>query len=215
VIRIADDLDGLRRIIRNVDEFVWHDGLHVGWYPVTDEEPYGDDYFKKFEEYRETDMGKMINTLRVEFVDSFYGGNLVDIGIGCGYFIDQRGYENTKGYDISRYGVEWLNKNQLFHDPYAEHVDAITCWDSLEHIRDCWRLIECVRQWVFVSIPLFKDSVHARESKHFKPHEHWWYFTNGGLVKCFRWMGFVLVGASNFEVDCGREDIRTFAFKRV
>jgi hypothetical protein len=52
-------------------------------------------------------------------------------------------------------------------------------------------------------------------SKHFRPQEHIWYFTREGLVNAMKACGFSLVAESDFETELGREDIGTFAFRRV
>ena len=71
-----------------------------------------------------------------------------------------------------------------------------------------------MREWLFMSLPVFNDVDHVLRSKHFKPDEHFWYFTRDGLVAAMLMCGFKLVAESDVESELGREDIGTFAFRR-
>jgi hypothetical protein len=84
----------------------------------------------------------------------------------------------------------------------------------LEHIPDFQSLLANVNDWLFLSLPIFRDAGHALRSKHFRPEEHYWYFTRDGLTFAMKMCGFVLVSESMIETELGREDIGTFAFKR-
>jgi hypothetical protein len=75
-------------------------------------------------------------------------------------------------------------------------------------------LLANVREWVFLSLPIFRDAEHALGSKHFRPDEHCWYFSLEGLVFAMKTCGFELVTHSRIESELGREGIGTFAFKR-
>ena len=66
-----------------------------------------------------------------------------------------------------------------------------------------------------MSIPIFEDGEHVLRSKHYRKDEHVWYFTARGLINVFADCGFDLVDMSRIETDIGREDIGSFAFKRV
>jgi hypothetical protein len=88
-------------------------------------------------------------------------------------------------------------------------------WDVLEHISDFQPLLVNVREWLFLSLPIFTDAKHALRSKHFRPDEHCWYFTRDGLVFAMKMCGFVLISESSVETDLGREDIGSFAFRRI
>ena len=65
---------------------------------------------------------------------------------------------------------------------------------------------------LFVSIPVFKDMPHVLRSKHFRPDEHYWYFTGLGFVLYMLRHGFHLIAVDDFETRIGREDIMSFAF---
>ncbi|MBR0876914.1 methyltransferase domain-containing protein [Bradyrhizobium liaoningense] len=180
--------------------------------------PYDARYFERYAEMAGTPMGRALNQARCELVERHTDGAVVDIGIGAGTFIKCRlGHHlrPTYGYDVNPAGVAWLHRNSLFVDPYElEGVESITCWDVLEHIPDFEKLVNRVKRYVFVSIPIFQDATHARMSKHFRPEEHCWYFTEYGLKAVFSKLGFDCVEANATEASLGREDIMSFAFKR-
>jgi len=163
-------------------------------------------------------MGRALMTARHDFIEQHYQGTLLDVGIGSGAFIERRQAEGrtTYGYDVNPAGIKWLKERGLFKDPYDRRHRRypMTLWDVLEHIRDFQGLLENVSEWLFLSLPIFRDAEHVLRSKHFRPQEHCWYFTRDGLVYAMKLCGFELVSESNVETDLGREDIGTFAFRR-
>jgi hypothetical protein len=153
---------------------------------------------------------------RVDFVEQHYQGPLVDVGIGSGAFVELRERtRNTYGFDVNPAGIGWLNDRGLLVDPYVVEHDAMTMWDVLEHMPDFPVLLANVREWLFLSLPIFTDANHVLRSKHFRPKEHCWYFSRDGLVFAMQACGFALVSESTVETELGREDIGSFAFKRV
>ncbi len=161
-------------------------------------------------------MGRALMSARCDFVEQHYQGPLIDIGIGSGAFIEcrQARKQQTWGYDINPVGIKWLEKRKLLIDPYLVPFQAMTMWDVLEHMADFGLLLANCREWLFVSLPIFREAEHAQRSKHFKPEEHCWYFTRDGLLFAMKFCGFALVSESNVETELGREDIGTFAFRR-
>lgn len=153
---------------------------------------------------------------RCNFVERHYRGTVIDVGIGSGAFIDlRRGRgRTTYGYDVNPVGAAWLDERKLLVDPYLVSFDAMTLWDVLEHIPDFQSLLANLREWLFLSLPIFRDTDHVLRSKHFKPDEHCWYFSREGLVFAMSLCGFALVSETRIETDLGREDIGTFAFRR-
>jgi hypothetical protein len=200
---------------------VWWPEVGVGYYPVeAGEAPYDDHYFAKYASMAGTEMGRNITQARIELVQTFWIGNVIDVGIGCGAFIHERNkdftFNPTRGFDVNPAGIEWLKSRDLWADPYSADtvVDAITLWDVLEHIRDIRALVNNVKQFVFVSLPIFKSMAHVQASKHFRRDEHCWYFTPHGIAAVFNHLGFELVEANWMETNLGREDIASFAFRR-
>lgn len=190
----------------------WLPELEIGWYPVS-ANLYGDAYWQEYRARDETPAGARLTAMRCAFVAKHWPGDVVDIGIGGGRFVRENPY--ASGYDINPRAVAWLKANGRWCDPYRSMVDAITCWDSLEHIHDPGPLLDRVQRWVFVSIPIFADCEDVLRSRHFKKDEHVWYFTRAGLARFMRRFGFALVANNGMEQLAGREQIESFAFERV
>lgn len=195
---------------------LWSDKLGMGWHsaePMT----YGGDYFASYVERDNTGIGVALTAARCLLVTSHWSGEIVDIGIGGGAFVRemQAAGVSCYGFDVSGAAVSWLRQGGAFLDPYSRVVDAISCWDSLEHIPDPGALLAQVRRWVFLSMPIYADMADCLASKHYKPGEHLWYFTHHGLVAYFERHGFRLVEHNNVETLIGRESIISYAFERV
>lgn len=194
------------------DCLLWSDELGRGFH-TKPAMTYDGDYFAKYQEMDKTPMGEALTNARCEFVSAHHSGvGLVDIGIGGGRFVEQ--FE-CMGFDVSAQAVEWLKGRKAWHNVMWHGCDAITCWDSLEHIPDPDALINNVKSWVFVSMPIYLDKEHCLASKHYKPGEHLHYWTQDGLIKWFESLGFELFGLTNIESVLGREGITSYAFKRV
>lgn len=193
----------------------WWPQLGIGYYPV-EASPYDQDYFDRYARNAQTDLGRALMRGRCGFVERHFRGTLIDVGIGSGAFIEARklSRRTTYGYDINPAALKWLDERMLLVDPYLIPFDAMTLWDVLEHIEDFQSLLAHCREWLFLSLPIFRDAEHALRSKHFRPDEHCWYFTRDGLLFAMQACGFGLVSESAFETDLGREDIGSFAFKR-
>jgi len=94
-------------------------------------------------------------------------------------------------------------------------ITGVTFWDSLEHIPSPKDLLMRVKkQTVFVSIPIINNILFVRTSKHYKPNEHFWYFTKEGFINYMDGQGFSCEDHNTMETDAGREDIDTFVFRR-
>jgi len=156
---------------------------------------------------------------RCDLVERFWRGPVVDVGIGSGAFLTTRtrvaaSAARDRGYDINRAGYRWLLERKLYCNPYTFEFYAVTMWDVLEHIEDFGSLLANVRRWVFLCLPIFQDQEHALRSKHFRPDEHCWYFTEPGLVHVMGLHGFELKHSDDRESRRGREDILSFVFRR-
>lgn len=156
-------------------------------------------------------MGEKLTKARVAYVRQFYTFRGIDIGIGGGRYVIESSWD---GFDVNEHAIAWLKERHRFADPY-DGVDAITCWDSLEHIPDFRMLLDAVNDWVFVSIPIFTDLPHVLGSRHYKPGEHIWYMTHEGFVCVMRESGFKLIDYNDMETRLGRDGIGTYAFKRI
>ncbi len=217
-------------------ELVWFPRLGYGFVdPDTCPINYGADYFENYEGYDASPTSDPLVQARYQLVRRHYepaiagaeefdpetrgDSMIVDVGIGAGAFLRYwMGHEKDApcaGFDIMPGAMHWLMLRKMFRDLYAAPVYAATFWDSLEHIRFPERAIAQVRRWAFVSMPIYASAAAVLGSKHFKPGEHIWYFTQRGLVEWFQRQGFALREVSDCEVKCGREAIGAFAFERV
>ena len=87
---------------------VWLPRQEIGYFPVN---PcvYNDEYFNKYVIYESTEIGRCLNSFRVNLVNRYTKGRVLDIGIGCGTFIKLRG--NCVGYDVNPKAVELDRKS--------------------------------------------------------------------------------------------------------
>lgn len=200
------------------DHLTWYPELGIGWFPVkTGRAPYGQDYFEKLAGYAKTDIGRQLMRARCALVERHFQGTLIDVGAGCGAFIQERNKwrRTTYGWDICPATLAWLDERQLLVDPHVVPFYGASMWDVLEHIADFRPLLANIREWLFVSIPIFRDYNHVLVSKHYRKDEHFWYLTRDGLVSLMATLGFELVEENEIETKLGREDIGSFAFRRV
>lgn len=199
-------IDSLR-----ADRLEWFPQLGLGYYPVKDS-PYDAAYWERYRKMDRTPSGDALTLARSRLVSSYFNGEVVDVGVGGGRFVEDHLY--ARGYDINPEAVRWLKGIGRWTDPYAEQVDAVSFWDSLEHIHDPAPLLARVRYYAFISVPIFEDAEHVLRSRHYRTDEHCWYFTADGL-RWFMWQhGFRQREQNAMEQKCGREDIGTFVFAR-
>ena len=173
---------------------------------------YGEDYFAKYMGYEGTEIAKRINEARINLVEKWCPGvQLLDVGIGSGEFIKLR--KNAKGFDINKTALAWLHERKLYSDKWID-FKAFTFWDILEHCQIPENYLKRIKQGahIFVSLPIFADLEAVRDSKHYRPNEHYYYFTEQGFIGYMAKYGFALLESNNMEVDAGREDIGSFVF---
>lgn len=176
-------------------------------------------YFEKVHSYEGTAIALAVNNGRIELMDRHLSTDaaVLDIGAGTGDFLRaalQAGFD-MKGFDVMKPAVKALKEAGLFsYDVHA--ADAITMWDTIEHIEDPELTLRAVRKGahVFASIPVFTDLHCIRESKHYRPGEHLYYWTEQGFIDWMALYGFRLLERSAHEIDAGREDVVAFAFCR-
>jgi hypothetical protein len=198
--------------LRRSDSLQWFAELGIGYYPVVKRHVYNADYFAKYQGYATTALGQKLNALRLAMVRRHHEGQIVDVGIGCGSFIEAHG--NAHGYDISPTAIRWLVARNLFRDPYRANVGVVTMWDSIEHIEDFPYLLSSINRFVFISTPIFDGLDHVLRSRHYRKDEHFWYFTRDGLTLLMARLGWCLVESNDMETSAGRDRIGSFAFAR-
>ena len=181
---------------------------------MTPRAEYGADYFEKCHGYEGTEIARKLNAGRIAFVAKHFSGRVLDIGVGSGDFVKAR--PHTFGYDVNPVAADWLRQAGRWSTDF-DSFGAFTFWDVLEHVprpedylRHCY-----LHGFVFASVPIMSSVYSIRQSKHYRPGEHLYYFEESGLVEWMACHGFVLLEASDFESAAGRESIRSFAFKRA
>lgn len=176
---------------------------------------YDENYLEKCRVREATEVGTRLIENRVSLLRRHQKPNdmTVDVGPGAGGFIDaafEGGLGMVFGCDVNpharcRYG---------YIEVGTRSVDNVTCWDSLEHMLSPEAMLKNVRKKVLMSIPIFDSAEHVVRSKHYKPGEHIWYFTEAGLIRWMREQGFGLIERNRDEERYGREGIGTYVFAR-
>lgn len=196
----------MNKKLKKITEGYW-------FYPVTDF-VYDKEYIKKYEVYANTSMGEKILEARLDIVKPFF--NVIDIGIGCGDFINNK--KNAKGFDVNPYTIKKLKDENRWCNPYTDDLsqfDAITFFDSFEHIEKPEILLHRITsQTIIIALPIFKNYEDILKSKHYRPDEHFHYFTFLGFKEYMSKFNFKLSGWSGVEVELGRDAILTFIFKK-
>lgn len=193
---------------------IWLPELGMGHYPVArHNRPYDGDYFSRYQLLADTPTGHALTSARIELVARHYSGPLLDVGIGSGQFVGAR--PNTQGFDVNPAGIRWLMERGKWSYLYDCRHDALSFWDSLEHIDRPDIAVEQSARWVFVSVPVFDSGEQVLHSRHFRKTEHIWYWTHEGLVRWFAEQGFELAEHNQRESALGREGIGSYAFRRV
>lgn len=181
---------------------------------------YGEDYFVKVSAYEGGEIARRVNAGRCRMIARHLrpGASVLDWGAGSGAFMREAraaGFD-VHGFDVIEETVRWLRATGAYsHD--AARFDALTLWDVIEHLETPAEVLGQVRPgaMVFASIPVFADLGRIRESRHYRPGEHLYYFTADGFVRWMASHGFRLVETSDHEVEAGRESIGAFAFVRI
>ena len=177
---------------------------------------YADKYFAHYVALEGKQIARKLNAGRVALVNKYVSPEhgVLDIGVGSGEFVRSR--PKTWGYDINPRAIQMLKQMDRWTNSLAA-FDAFTFWDVLEHVDvpehyyfkkmgdDCF---------LFTSLPIFTDLKTVRKSKHYKPNEHFYYWTEKGFVDWMAQWRFRLLERQTFETDAGRDSILSFAFKR-
>jgi hypothetical protein len=186
---------------------------------MTQSVSYDGNYFENYVKLVGSPIANRLNDARTALTKK-YCRTLVDIGIGSGEFI-QRSTLKVYGFDINPVAKKWLEERGLWCNPYEgdklEEIDGVTFWDALEHIPNPTLLLNRIRegQYAFVSLPIFReDFTDLLKSKHFKPNEHYYYWTERGLKTYMQEQGFEFLEWNDDEVRAGREGITTFVFRK-
>jgi hypothetical protein len=216
---VMDFLKDKLKIIKEDKDLVYFDAGIAIQKDRNNSIDYDKDYFERYASYEGTNIAIAINKNRIEITERFCKKALLDIGIGAGEFIKSSKKLKIYGFDINPLGIEWLKTRNLFVDPYQEipkEIQGWTFWDSLEHFSEPQDILTRIGkdQYAFISIPIFHDILKIKEWKHYRPNEHFYYFTFRGMVNYMKFSGFELLDHNDEEIVAGRQDILTFVFRR-
>lgn len=175
---------------------------------------YDQQYFDHYRDLAGTPIARALNEGRRSMVERHWQGPVLDVGIGSGEFLASSP-EGSCGVDVNPCAVEMLKATGRYADDVSA-FRAVTFWDSLEHIDAPEIYLKRIPRgaFVFVAIPIMADIAKVRESKHYKPGEHLYYFTEQGFVDWMALYGYRLLEISTHEMDAGRESIGAYAFCR-
>ena len=181
--------------------------------------PYDKDYWLKYNSYRGSDIGKELTAGRLALAEEVITAlqlkgavnvsDILDIGIGSGEFVEAA---NCFGTDINPHAVEWLNTRGKLST--IEKHTIISLWDVLEHIEDPEAVIGKANV-VLTSLPIHESMTACLASKHLRPGEHLWHFTDAGIKRFMSLLGFKHITTRDFETRAGREGIATYVFSKV
>lgn len=178
---------------------------------------YGQAYWDRYSGCAGTSIAQALNAGRVALVDRHAGpdATVVDIGIGSGEFIRSRPGP-TLGTDVNPLARDWLKREGKWCDDLSAH-GAFTLWDVIEHVEAPDRLFRHIPDGshLFCCLPVFDDLTRIRASRHYKPGEHLYYWTDRGFIEWMAEYRFAGIEASNFETEAGRDSILSFAFRRT
>jgi len=175
---------------------------------------YGQAYFDKLKSYEGSEISNLINKGRVSLVSTHYQGKILDVGIGAGEFIRTHG--NACGYDINPVAVDYLKEAGLYSDDFFI-FSGFTFWDVIEHLKEPYEYFDLIESgsYLFTSIPIYENFDNLFESKHYRPNEHYWYFTHHGFKAWMKGFGFSHRETSFFETEAGRESIWSYVFRKL
>lgn len=183
---------------------------------------YDDKYFANYVNLEGKNIAIKLNNSRVKMVENYNCSTILDIGIGSGEFMKtfQKQGRKAYGYDINPVAKKKLIQENSFLDPYDSQlnksISGITLWDTLEHMKAPSELLKRIRtgMYVFISLPIFETLIDVKSSKHYKPNEHYYYYTSNGLIVFLESLGYKFLESNDAETKAGREGIKSFAFLR-
>lgn len=196
----------------------WVDPPGIGYIPPRDPRLiYDDAYLERYTTYDSTPMGvALVDYRRSLVLHRADHGLVVDWGCGTGSFVAHLRVAGIAAYgtEVNPRARDRLVERGFEYGSSAGPIDSICFWDVLEHLPDPGEIIRLSRRYLFISIPIFRDRRHLLSSRHLRPGEHVWYFTNTGLRQFLDVCGFEVIYENNLETRLGREDISTYVARR-
>jgi hypothetical protein len=204
---------------QNGSTLKWWTDLGFGYLSTPTLIDYGQDYWDNYVKMRGNGIGEKLTAGRVDLASrvikamagsGYELSDFVDVGIGSGEFVEAA---KCLGSDINPHAISWLQDRGRFVDLTTKKPDLLTMWDVLEHIPD--PSLHLRAQVIITSLPIHKDAASCIASKHFKPGEHIWQFTDQGIKNFMRLAGHECRYSDDFETRAGREGIGSYVFSRI
>lgn len=170
---------------------------------------YNLEYFEKMLRLNSA-TAEHISAIRWDFVKEIEPKTVLDYGSGPGWF---RAFRPDYVEHVDTYDIGQFPQTGIRRDVY----DLITFWDVIEHIKNLSSLssLWTKTKYVALSIPIRYKGLKLKEWKHYKPGEHFHYFSEETIKGYFRSIGFECCKFEYPEVTCGiRKDIGSGLFKR-
>ena len=158
---------------------------------------------------------------------------IIDIGCGSALVLTmlKRSFRTARIKGVKLYGYEEIAKikyrliaENMYYDIYKGLEDdyypfrIITMFDVLEHMKMPDIVLNKIepRSKLICTIPVVEkmelDCI--RSNKHYRPNEHYWYWTTSGFIHWMWLRGFHLWDDMDHEKRLGRESVHTFVFER-
>jgi hypothetical protein len=162
---------------------------------------YDEAYHAKYEVYAKTDLGKKLTQARWDLVKKYLPhGVILDFGSGSGHFAR----ENPNGvHRVIQYDINPFSNNSSV-STLDTRVNAVTFWDSLEHVEDPYDLLDYLRpEFIFMTVPdAFSIPTHFMKSwRHYRRGEHVHYFSRPSLRRLAERLGYAILEFSTMEGD--------------
>jgi len=178
------------------------------------------EYYQNYVQYENNDKSDAINSSRINLVKRYVDEKVLDIGVGSGLFV--RTFPGRcSGYDVNQVAVKILRSQGKFYNLEAHGLpqgrfNGVTLWDVFEHFAEPGEFLKSFpnQTYLFMSLPIFDKLDNVKSSKHYKPNEHYFYFTKLGLQRYLNHFGFRYLEYNNCETAICRENIGCFAFKK-
>lgn len=191
----------------------WWPSLGIGYLDTPELIKYEDAYWDYYNGIRGGEIGRKLNMARISIATTFAKNTtlICDVGIGNGEFVEAMGCFGT---DVNPHALKWLEeRGQLTPNVHAHEV--LTFWDVLEHIPDPTPFFESA-EVIMTSLPIHADVQACLASKHLKPGEHVWHFTDLGIDIFMGLGGFHhRAYADDIETRAGREGIMSYVYTKA
>lgn len=180
--------------------------------------PYLKEYDKKTIEKSNSEISNELYKRRINLIKKYLKPDNKYLDFGCGHLKIINRIKKSYGFDINPYVVDKLVSNGKYVNGYdvIGMFDIISFFDSLEHILDIENILKKIkrRALLIIALPVF-DLKNIKKSKHYRPYEHYYYFSKNSFIKYMKKLKFELLEVNNDEIQCGREDIYTYVFRKI